>query len=60
MYMYVSIIFYNMGKRILIIKFFVVFYDNYFVYMLFVDYYNLLYNYWYICNNVCERYVYLV
>lgn len=58
--MYVSIIFYNMGKRILIIKFFVVFYDNYCVYMLFVDYYNLLYNYWYICNNVCERYVYLV
>lgn len=58
MYMYVSIIFYNMGKRILIIKFFVVFYDNYCVYMLFVDYYNLLYNYWY--NNVCERYVYLV
>lgn len=56
--MYVSIIFYNMGKRILIIKFFVVFYDNYCVYMLFVDYYNLLYNYWY--NNVCERYVYLV
>lgn len=56
--MYVSIIFYNMGKRILIIKFFVVFYDNYCVYMLFVDYYNLLYNYQY--NNVCERYVYLV
>lgn len=57
--MYVSIIFYNMRKRILIIKFFVVFYDiNYCVYMLFVDYYNLLYNYWY--NNVCERYVYLV